>query len=115
MRQLVLLPLICLSLVACGKQESEQDIQQVDQALANDDLIDNDLTAIDAITGADGNMAADVDSSDWNRDGGAVMDGPSQNKSATTRSPAPAKRQEAEEKPATDTPAPTANASETAD
>lgn len=46
-----------------GSKDDAQDIREVDQQLASDNLVDNDLTAIDAVTGADANMAADVDPS----------------------------------------------------
>lgn len=85
MRHVILLSFIGLSLSACGKKESSQDIQQVDQSLANDNLVDNDLTAIDAITGADAGMAADVDAATWSNNDGEVLEGGNVSTSSTTR------------------------------
>ena len=49
------------ALTACNKEQAAQDVRQTDQELASDDLTTNDLTAIDAASGADSNMAADID------------------------------------------------------
>lgn len=46
---------------ACDKEPAAQDVRQTDQQLARDNLESNDLTAIDAASGADSNMAADLD------------------------------------------------------
>ncbi len=72
-------------LAACGGDKAAKDPRQVDQALATDDLEVNDLTAIDAISGADANMAADVDASQWNA---SADDNSSDEKSASTKSKA---------------------------
>lgn len=45
----------------CGEEKVAQDSGQADRQLARDDLQTNDLTAIDAASGADANMAADID------------------------------------------------------
>jgi hypothetical protein len=49
------------ALAACNKEPAAQDVRQTDRELASDDLMSNDLTAIDAASGADSNMAADID------------------------------------------------------
>lgn len=50
-----------LALAGCGEKQAAQDSGQADQELARDNLSVNDLTAIDAASGADSNMAADID------------------------------------------------------
>jgi hypothetical protein len=55
------LALAVVGLAACNKEQAAQDVRQTDRELASDDLITNDLTAIDAVSGADSNMAADID------------------------------------------------------
>ena len=57
------LPLIAvvLAVSACGKkQQADNQIDTRDQLTA-DSIVANDVTAIDAVTGAAANMAADVD------------------------------------------------------
>jgi hypothetical protein len=90
MRLTVPIMVLPLLLAACGSEETAKDAQQVDQVLANDDLIADDLTAIDAVSGADANMAADVDPSQWNADGNETSgDSKSSAKGkSTTRKPA---------------------------
>lgn len=53
--------LAVIALTACNKEPAAQDVRQTDKELASDDLTANDLTAIDAVSGADSNMAADID------------------------------------------------------
>lgn len=53
--------LAVIALTACNKEQAAQDVRQTDKELASDDLMANDLTAIDAVSGADSNMAADID------------------------------------------------------
>lgn len=53
--------LAVVALAACDKEPAAQDVRQTDRELASDDLMSNDLTAIDAASGADSNMAADID------------------------------------------------------
>ena len=61
MRRRILALAALLAASACGKEPAAQDARQADQALARDNLDSNDLTAIDAASGADSNMAADID------------------------------------------------------
>ncbi|QIK96263.1 hypothetical protein G7076_07210 [Sphingomonas sp. HDW15A] len=53
--------LAVIALTACNKEQASQDVRQTDRELASDDLTANDLTAIDAASAADSNMAADID------------------------------------------------------
>ena len=61
MRLLILVTGLTLTLAACGKDEQANNTVNVDQAVMSDDLVANDVTAIDAVTGEAANMAADVD------------------------------------------------------
>ena len=49
------------TLAACGDQSTANQSGAADQVLADDRLTGNDLTAIDAVSGSDANMAADVE------------------------------------------------------
>jgi hypothetical protein len=50
-----------LALAGCGKKAATGNTSAIDQAVSAEDFATNDATAIDAATGADANMAADVD------------------------------------------------------
>ena len=50
-----------VALAGCGKEEATGNTSALDQAVTAEDFEANDVTAIDAATGADANMAADVD------------------------------------------------------
>ena len=50
-----------LALAGCGKKQTTANTNAIDQAVSAEDFSTNDATAIDAATGADANMAADVD------------------------------------------------------
>jgi hypothetical protein len=60
-----------LALSGCGKKEATGNTTALDQAASAQDFTTNDVTAIDAATGADANMAADVDINFVGDDGGA--------------------------------------------
>jgi hypothetical protein len=57
------LPLIAvvLAVTACGKNQQAQNQIDTGDQLSADSIVANDVTAIDAVTGAAANMAADVD------------------------------------------------------
>ena len=62
MRYLVLaLAASSLTLAGCGKKEATGNTSAMDQAVSAEDFATNDATAIDAATGSDANMAADVE------------------------------------------------------
>lgn len=65
---------ISLALAGCGKQDVADDSGAIEQALARDDLETNDLTAIDAASAADANMAADIDPAEFGNADGAVVE-----------------------------------------
>jgi len=50
-----------LALAGCGEKEATGNTSAVDQDLSAEDFATADTTAIDAATGADANMAADVE------------------------------------------------------
>jgi hypothetical protein len=61
MRPLMLIAAAAMALGACGKN-GQQDTNQVSgESLTAESIVSNDVTAIDAVTGDDANMAADVD------------------------------------------------------
>ena len=62
MRILILaLAASALTLSGCGKKEATGNTTALDEGASAQDFATNDVTAIDAATGADANMAADVD------------------------------------------------------
>jgi hypothetical protein len=60
MRALILVAGAALALTACRGNQQAGETANVDQTLAAGAVASNDITAIDAVTGADANMAADV-------------------------------------------------------
>ena len=87
-----------LAVAACDKEPVAQDVRSADQELARDDLESNDLTAIDAASGADSNMAADIDFTNMalNED----QDGSPANRSTPRRArPAPAESSDRDANP----------------
>ena len=102
MRALILLASSALLLSACGNNDQADNSLNVDENLAAESIVSNDVTAIDAVTGDASNMAADVNYSapenvDANDSGPAA-------KPATPRAKAPAKpplEQPAPDEPAT--------------
>jgi hypothetical protein len=65
---------ISLALAGCGKQDVANDSDEIEQALARDDLETNDLTAIDAASAHDANIAADIDPAEFGNADGAVVE-----------------------------------------
>jgi hypothetical protein len=60
MRALILLAGTALAISACNKEQPTANTTNVDQDLAAQNMSANDTTSIDAATGEDSNMAADV-------------------------------------------------------
>ena len=50
-----------LALAACSNNDQTDNTQNVDENLTAENIVSNDVTAIDAVTGDAANMAADVD------------------------------------------------------
>src|SRR5438067_6850064 len=61
MRIPLLIALAALSLGGCGKGNQAENMANADQGLSAENIVSNDVTAIDAVTGDAANMAADVD------------------------------------------------------
>lgn len=71
MRALIL---ICgaLALAACGNNDQTDNTQNVDENLTAENIVSNDVTAIDAVTGDAANMAAESDINDLGNVGTAA-------------------------------------------
>jgi hypothetical protein len=61
MRVLILTAFAALALSACGNNDQTDKTQNVDENMTAENIVSNDVTAIDAVTGDAANMAADVD------------------------------------------------------
>jgi uncharacterized lipoprotein len=60
MRPLILVATAALALAGCGNNDQADNTQNVDENLTAENIVSNDVTAIDAVTGDASNMAADV-------------------------------------------------------
>src|SRR5258705_12512072 len=60
MRALILIAGTALALGGCRNNDQAGNTVNLDQALTAENIASNDVTAIDAVTGADANKAADV-------------------------------------------------------
>lgn len=63
MRALILIAAV-LSLTACKNNSQIDNRQNVDESLTAENIVSNDVTAIDAVTGDASNMAAESDIND---------------------------------------------------
>ena len=61
MRVFLLLAAAALSLAGCRNNDQTDNTANVDENLSAENIVSNDVTAIDAVTGEAANMAADVD------------------------------------------------------
>ena len=61
MRALILIAGAALALGGCGNNNRKGNDQNVNENLTAENIVSNDVTAIDAVTGDAANMAADVD------------------------------------------------------
>ena len=100
MRALLLIAGATLALAGCGKNDQSGATQNAGDDLTAANIVSNDVTAIDAVTGDAANMAADVDMNFGGVD--LNVDMPDTNEG----SPSPAKRPAP--KPARPTPVPAA-------
>jgi hypothetical protein len=65
MRALVLIAaVLALPVAACGNNDQTDNTQNVDENLSAENIVSNDVTAIDAVTGDAANMAAESDVND---------------------------------------------------
>ena len=53
-----------LALAACGNKDQTDNMQNIDENLTAENIVSNDVTAIDAVTGDAANMAAESDIND---------------------------------------------------
>ena len=53
-----------LTLAACGNNDQTDNTQNIDENLSAENIVSNDVTAIDAVTGDAANMAAESDIND---------------------------------------------------
>jgi hypothetical protein len=60
MRAVIILAGAALTLTACGNNDQSDNTANVDENLTAENIVANDVTAIDAVTGDAANMAADV-------------------------------------------------------
>jgi PBP1b-binding outer membrane lipoprotein LpoB len=68
MRALILIAAAALLASGCANNDQADNTQNVDENLTAENIISNDVTAIDAVTGQAANMAADVDMNFGNLD-----------------------------------------------
>src|SRR5258707_126055 len=61
MRALILVAGAALAVAACSSNDNANNTMNVDENLTAENIVSNDVTAIDAVTGDAANMAADVD------------------------------------------------------
>lgn len=108
MRALTLIALATLSLAACRNNGQTDNTANIDDNLAAENIVSNDVTAIDAVTGDAANMAADV-----NYTAEANLAGES---ASTSPAPRPATEKKANQSPPATAPttAPASNSTATA-
>jgi hypothetical protein len=64
MRALILIAAAALALAACKNNDQTDNTANVDENLTAENIVSNDVTAIDAVTGDAANMAAESDVND---------------------------------------------------
>jgi len=74
MRALLLITGAALALAACKNNDQTDKTQNFDENLTAENIVSNDVTAIDAVTGDAANMAADVDMNFGNLDNGLAAE-----------------------------------------
>ena len=89
-------PLIVIAatctLAACKNNDAHDNTMNVQENLTAENIVSNDVTAIDAVTGDAANMAADVDMNYGNIDENGA--GQPSNESDNAKKPAPKKPRE---------------------
>ena len=101
---------LVLGLAACSNNDQTDNTLNVDENLTAENIVSNDVTAIDAVTGDAANMAADVDTNFGNLDETA-SDVASNTPAAHSSKPVSKAPHEGTSSP---TPEPTANSSSAA-
>jgi hypothetical protein len=87
MRLLILVAGSALILTACGNKGQADNTLNVDENLAAENIVSNDVTAIDAVTGDASNMAADVNYTESMNTGENVGNGAEKMPTPRTRAP----------------------------
>jgi hypothetical protein len=85
MRALILIAGTALALAGCGKNDQAANSANVDESLASEQTLSNDVTAIDAVTAEDSNMAADVAFTNEDANAGGTAAEPPGTKPATSK------------------------------
>lgn len=114
MRALILVTGV-LALAACSNNDQHDNTINVDENLTAENIVSNDVTAIDAVTGSDANMAAAAEINDVAPVNSTDLNMPAPAKPATSKSPPKQTASKPKPKPApkpTTTTPPTANATE---
>ena len=91
MRAMLLVAVFALA--ACSNNDLTDNSQNVDENLTAENIVSNDVTAIDAVTGDAANMAADVDMNFGNLDenaGEAATNAPAKPTGVAPRKSSPA-------------------------
>ena len=91
MRALLLIAGAALALGGCGNNDQTDKTQNADENLTAENIVSNDVTAIDAVTGDAANMAADVDMNFGNLDQNVGIETSSNEASPRPRSAQPRK------------------------
>lgn len=99
MRRLLPIAATALALAACHKADTAASNRSAGAAMTAEDIVSNDVTAIDAVTADAANMAADVNYADALAELG--------NNQAEPRTAAPKAKAKAARPAASETPAPT--------
>lgn len=63
---------LALAVAGCGNNDQTDKTQNYDENLTAENIVSNDVTAVDAVTGDAANMAADVDMNYGNLDTNAA-------------------------------------------
>jgi hypothetical protein len=83
-----------LTLAACGKSDQTDNMQSIDENFTAENIVSNDVTAIDAVTGDAANMAAESrigDLGDVSNDSGNASAFPKPKPKPQTVAPSPEK------------------------
>jgi hypothetical protein len=92
MRLILTSAALALALAACSNNDQADNTQNVDENLTAENIVSNDVTAIDAVTADAANMAADVELNAADLDNGAAPGNetaPKVKKPAAKPAPAP--------------------------
>lgn len=92
MRAILIIACVALALGGCGKKDQKDNNLSADENLTAENIVSNDVTAIDAATGDAANMAADVDMNFGNiqDNGAATASAPARPARAVPKAVAPA-------------------------